>query len=333
MALLSLVFSGLLLLGQACGAGPQARPAAARSPSPGCTIAFGYYDDKAPGDFSHLDHLEQQINQHASLVHWYQQWGGDPQWTNLHRSDLQTVTDRGAVPLITWEPWDPLQPQANLFPLEDIAAGKFDAHIDSWGRGLRDFGRPVYLGFAKEMNEPTYPWGRGVNGNTPADYVAAYRHVHDRMVADGATNVRWVWTVDGGADPNQQPPASAYYPGDGYTDWLGTDTYNFGTTQSWSTWRSATDTIGQGYDMIAALDPSKPIMIFEIGSAEQGGEKAQWVREAASVVPQQFPRVRALAWWGSLDGPYPFFRLDSSKASLQAGRDAFGKLPYCGSVS
>lgn len=333
MVLLASVLSCLLLLGQACGAAPRSAQRAAGTPSPGCTIAFGYYDDVAPGDLSHLSGLEEQIGQHVSLLHWYQQWGGDPQWTGLRQSDLQATASHGSVPFITWEPWDPQQPQTNLFPLGDIAAGKFDAYVDAWARGLKQFGRPVYLSFAHEMNESTYPWGRGVNGNTPAAYLAAYRHVHDRLVAGGAANVRWVWTLDGGADPAQQPPASAYYPGDAYVDWLGTDTHNFGTTQSWSTWRSAQDTIGQGYDVVAAVSGTKPIMLSEVGSAEQGGDKAGWIRDAATLIPQRFGRLRAVAWFGSVDGPFAFLRLDSSQTALQAARDGFGKVPYCGSVS
>jgi beta-mannanase len=297
----------------------------------------------APGDLSHLSGLEQQIGQHVSLLHWYQQWGGDPQWTSLRQSDLQATADHRAVAFITWEPWDPQQPQTNPFPLKDIAAGRFDAHLDAWARGLRQFGRPVYLSFGHEMNEPTYPWGRGVNGNAPADYVAAYRHVHDRLVSGGAGNVRWVWTLDGGADPAQQPPASAYYPGDAYVDWLGTDTHNFGTTTAGvgglppgppgSTWRSAQDTIGRGYDTVAAVNGTKPIMLAEVGSAEQGGDKAAWIRDAATLIPQRFGRIRAVAWFGSIDGPFAFLRLDSSPAALQAARDGFGRAPYCGWVS
>src|SRR5690349_24021953 len=34
-----------------------------------------------------------------------------------------------------------------------------------------------------------FPWSAQLNGNTPADYIAAWRHVHDLFAQAGATNV------------------------------------------------------------------------------------------------------------------------------------------------
>ena len=45
------------------------------------------------------------------------------------------------------------------------------------------------------MNGNWYPWGVGVNGNKPGEYVEAWRHVHDIFVQEGATSdVKWVWS-------------------------------------------------------------------------------------------------------------------------------------------
>jgi beta-mannanase len=38
--------------------------------------------------------------------------------------------------------------------------------------------KPFYLRFAHEMNGKWQPWSPGVNGNTAARYVIAWRHVH-----------------------------------------------------------------------------------------------------------------------------------------------------------
>jgi glycosyl hydrolase family 26 len=82
----------------------------------------------------------------------------------------------------------------------------------------------VAVRFAHEMNGSWYPWGQGVNGNTAADYVAAYRHVHDVITAAGATNVIWVWSpITVISRPNV--PLAPLYPGDGYVDWLGLSVY------------------------------------------------------------------------------------------------------------
>ena len=58
---------------------------------------------------------------------------------------------------------------------------------------------PVLLRFAHEMHDQSYPWAVAVNGNTAEQYVAAWRYVHAIFVAEGATNVRWIW------NPNTMP--------------------------------------------------------------------------------------------------------------------------------
>ena len=40
------------------------------------------------------------------------------------------------------------------------------------------------------MNGEWYSWGRDPN------FVAAWRHFHDIVVAGGATNVTWTWIVN-----------------------------------------------------------------------------------------------------------------------------------------
>src|SRR5438034_11485050 len=74
------------------------------------------------------------------------------------------------------------------------------------------------LDVCHEMDGSRYPWGYGVNGNPPADLIAAYRHVHDRFALAGATNVQFVWNVNfwnySGVDQRD------FYPGDAYVDWM-----------------------------------------------------------------------------------------------------------------
>jgi beta-mannanase len=50
------------------------------------------------------------------------------------------------------------------------------------------------------MNGTWSPWAVGVNGNTAAHYVAAWRHVHRIFTKVGATNATWVWCPN--VDPN-----------------------------------------------------------------------------------------------------------------------------------
>jgi beta-mannanase len=168
------------------------------------------------------------------------------------------------------------------------------------------------------MNGDWYPWCVGVPGNTSAQYVAMWRHVHAIFVQQGATNVRWVWspnvTYYGAQD------FTAQYPGDAYVDWVALDGYNFGTSQSWSWWVDFTTIFGPSYDALVKIT-NKPVMIAEFASVEQGGDKAMWITSSMlSDIPVRFPKVRAALWFnedrtqfGQAD-----WRINTSSQSLSA---------------
>ena len=137
-------------------------------------------------------------------------------------AEMNAVGARGAVPLLTWEPWawgGGLDQAA--YSLGRIAAGDFDAHIAQWGQALASWGQPVQLRFPHEMNGNWYPWAEGVNGNHAGEYVQACRHVHDVVAASGAGNVSWVWS------PNVPYFGSTdlvgLFPGAGYVDIVALD--------------------------------------------------------------------------------------------------------------
>ncbi len=81
----------------------------------------------------------------------------------ISRSALAgAINDRGAVPLISWEPWDwdggTEQP---AYALRRILAGDHDALIDRWAIEIAAYRRPVMLRFAPEMNGDWRPWSIG----------------------------------------------------------------------------------------------------------------------------------------------------------------------------
>jgi hypothetical protein len=267
--------------------------------------------------------LDTSLNRHAQIVHYYAQWG-DPGpgvfLTNQPRlldtvHGYTSVGASGALPLLNWEPWDPAHHLRPDFPLRAIAAGQFDAYIDSWAVGLKERGFPILLNFAHEMNGNWYPWGYGVNGNTPALYIAAYRHVHDRFEAAGATNVKFVWNVN--VTSSKSVSAAAFYPGDAYVDWMAIDGYN--RNASWSTpYKIFHDT----YAQIAALNPSTPIMIAETGSEDRPppgadpASQAAWVTLLVETLPQAFPRVRALVWFSEAHTAFDLSYSAAERAAL-----------------
>ena len=311
-------------------------PSPARAATLPCSVQFGMYETGTPWDpsMAAIRNLDSAINRHSSIVHWFAQWG-DPgagtfsanqPWMLSNVRAYTSVGVAGSTPMITWEPWGPAPYTVsnNTYPLSRIAAGDFDAYIDSWANGLHTYGGPVLLDFAHEMDGNWYPWGYGVNGNAPADYIAAYRHVHDRFALAGATNVQFIWNVNiwnpAGIDP------TTFYPGDAYVDRTAINVFNWGTAgggwASLSQGLNATNVYGR----LAALT-SKPMMLAEWSSTEAtpgdppGASKAQWILDAAQSLPTNFPRITAVVWFSWTATP---FAMDSSSDALAAANTAFG---------
>ena len=207
-------------------------------------------------------------------------------------TDMAPCQARRIASWYSWEPWaPPFAPDGTDIPLTAIAGGQFDAYIDSWAAGLRDDRYPVLLDFAHEMNGDWYPWGSGVNGNTPGQYVDAFRHVHDRFALAGATNVRFVWNPN---NTSTSIAAPEFYPGDDYVDWLAIDAYN-----SNNSWASPHDEIAPIYTEISALNSRKPMMLAEVASqaTPPAGavpvDKAAWISDLAQDLPRSFPRTQS----------------------------------------
>jgi hypothetical protein len=126
----------------------------------------------------------------------------------------------GRIPLI----------QLNLYGVtsRQIADGVYDHHLKAYANAVRNFGCVIVLSLGHEMNGWWYPWGSRT-GTTPAEFIAAWRHVHDLFAKQHADNVIWSW------DPTHQykspgpgkiaTPASEWYPGSQYVDWVGIDGY------------------------------------------------------------------------------------------------------------
>lgn len=96
--------------------------------------------------------------------------------------------------------------------------------IVRWAQTLKTRG-PVMLAYDHEP-EASKRAGMG----TPADYIAAYRHVESIFDQQGAKNIIWTWQMTANAfrvkatDPRA---AANYYPGDAWVDNVGADAYNW----------------------------------------------------------------------------------------------------------
>ncbi|HSR26016.1 MAG TPA: glycosyl hydrolase, partial [Candidatus Eisenbacteria bacterium] len=253
-----------------------------------------------------------------AIVTMYQQWWGEPAFP---AAAARWLDDRGTVPLVVWEPWQPGLEEARkveqpAYRLSVIAAGGFDRYVRRYADQVRAYGGPLFLEPFHEMNGNWYPWGGTVNGNTTDDYVAAWRHLHDVFRAEGATNVTWTWTPNGETVPDtvaNRP--ERYWPGADYVDWVGLDAYNWGTSAQ-TRWRTVAQTFGANLAALPAL--GKPVMVAETACVEQGGDKAAWIRTLFATLAGDYRGVvGALVWF---DAPYPGFdwRTNTSAASQAA---------------
>lgn len=270
----------------------------------------GTWDD-APWGGATWDRFEANAGKRVSVVH----YGQPPPWERaFDTGPFALARKRGAIPAVDMS--------TKSVPLRDIAAGRYDDSIAAWARGAKAWGRPFFLILDVEMNGPWEPYGP-VNGNSQADFVSAWRHMHDIFTAAGATNVTWVWCPN--VDPRRQfVPYSDLYPGDRYVDWTGLDGYDFDGTASFS-WL-----FSSSYARLLQLAPAKPVMLSQVGAEELTG-KAAWITDAlATQLPRRFPRVKAVLWfnWRIFEqGRWLNWEIESSTAAQSAFRSAIAS-PY-----
>jgi Glycosyl hydrolase family 26 len=268
-------------------------------------VLFGVYDGGFPNTFAGMEQLEAQIDYKFPIISFYSAWGDKPTQQFPVRM-VETIHHMGSVPMITWEPWVvdfderlrknlPPVAEREYASLAAIAKGDYDFYIVPWAKAAAAYKRPIFLRFAHEMNDLyRYPWGPQ-NGNRHEDFIAAWRHVHLVFQKMGATNVLWVWS------PHiSMPWFEFYYPGPEYVDWIGTGVLNYGTIASWSRWWSFHQILEKAYPKLTALQ--KPIMICEFGTLAQGGDVAEWYRQAFYHINHTYSRaVRAVVFFNQMN--------------------------------
>jgi beta-mannanase len=265
-----------------------------------------------------LDSFQQRTGVMPKIVMYFRDWNQAWSTAMVDPKVTQPISDRGGVPMITWQPMnsaaDPVhQPQ---YSPAQVASGAYDDYIRRAADEAAAYDGPLFVRLAHEMNGNWLPWGAGVDGNTPADYVAMWRHVVSIFREEGATQVKWVWSPSVFGGSTGVADFTPYYPGDDWVDYVGLDGYNWGSTLTGQSWQSFFQVFSHSYDALAALT-GRPMMIAETSSAEQGGDKAAWINAIADEL-SNFPRLRALIWFDR--NKETDWRVDSSIASGAAFR-------------
>ncbi|WP_030745274.1 glycoside hydrolase family 26 protein [Streptomyces sp. NRRL S-31] len=166
---------------------------------------FGVAVPGAPTSMKNIDVYTGRVGKRPNLVEYYAGWGD-----GFDATGVRNAWAEGALTLMSWEPFDT--------PIADIAAGKSDAYVKEYATAVRKLNLPVVIDFADEFNGHWEKWG--TNATTPAQYVAAWRRIHQTFTDAGATNVIWAWSPNI-VNPVRDVRLKPYYPGDAYVDWIG----------------------------------------------------------------------------------------------------------------
>jgi len=240
--------------------------------------------------FARADAMERWQDAPMDVQNVFVTWEADLEY--VFDRVLPEIVARGRVPLVTWEPFtDGENTPTDL--AERVVAGEYDDYLARFRDRLREWvadadgvldtadDRRCYLRFAHEPNGDWYPWAPATGG-TAGEYVACWRTVYDAVMSEGLEDaVSWVWAVNhvdvGGV------AAESLYPGDDYVDWAGVDGFNWGASQSWSSWQPPREVFDDMLGRVAEF--GKPMCIPEYASTSETVEghsvsaKNGWLRE------------------------------------------------------
>jgi len=246
--------------------------------------------------------FEHAIGRKLAISSLYMSWS-EPMPVALARWDLRS----GSIPMIGWAGASSAM----------ILAGAFDSQVRAQAIQLKSLHGPVMLRYFPEMNGGFYAKKVG----TPAEFIAAWRHLWDIFASVGATNVHWVWNPSGVGFATGA--AQRLYPGDSYVNWIGADGYNWAPALPGARWRSFSDIFSAFYQW-AEHEP-KPLLIGEFGATEGRPQaKAAWFRQTGQELQAQFPRIRAIVYFNSIHENFGYsfdWTVTSSPSALGAFRD------------
>ena len=132
---------------------------------------------------------------------------------------MDAIRSYGATPMLNRASMSsPLHRDEPAFVLTRVAGGRFDRYLKRFAEAARAWNHPYLLRFDWEINGSWFPLGARAPGNSPAEFIAAWRHVHDLFTSAGATNASWVWCPNVDFE-SKLVTLLDLYPGRDYVDW------------------------------------------------------------------------------------------------------------------
>jgi hypothetical protein len=292
---------------------------------PTCGVLWGV----APGAFTDargaraLEKFEKKTQRRQDIYHAYHK-GERQLFPTESEISIARQPGKERILFLNWKPTG--------VSWAKIAKGdkKTDAFLDQLAKHINhDFPEQFFFTVHHEA-EDNVREKRG-SGYEAEDYAAMYKHVVQRLRADGVHNLVTVLVHMAYVPHTSQAWFEKMYPGDSVVDWIGFDTYAYSDPgyghgdfaellnrrmESKPTWPGF-------YNWAQRQHPGKPLMVAEWGvwsSKKNPGHKAQFYREVGKQI-SEFPNIRALI---AFDTPHNQdgrdSRVDSTKQSLAAYR-------------
>ncbi len=274
-----------------------------------------------------LKDFEKTIGNHVAIANIF------TDWTYLAEPALLKNLDE-----INANDWTPMISSNPLFfegcrkgdfsIYKTIANGDCDVFLNKIADNLHQYGKPVFLRFAWEMNLPDMWWSVEKTKSTPEEFIAAWQKIYTILNQNTQNNIIMVLSFNTSSDTTT--PYSKLYPGDDYVDWVAIDGYNWGTSASWSRWTSFNGVLTNSYQELTSIT-DKPIMISEVGTSPDGGNKAAWYDDMLNIqIPYHYYNVRAVVFFNedkSVNEGIDW-RIENSKESIFVVKSALKNKLY-----
>jgi autotransporter-associated beta strand protein len=262
--------------------------------------AYGEGGLTTSSDWQAVTNFVSNAQKDVSIINNFDEWTTDSSSSGTKAfptTEMNNIRSHGSIPMFTWMPQNGSLITTQSLTLVEIINGDYDTYITNWATSAKNWGHPFFLRFAHEMNGNWYPWSPGVNGNTSAQFVQMWRHVHDIFTQVGAMNATWVWCVN--TVYSGSTPIAGLYPGDNYVDWIALDGYN----RLANPWQDFSSIAAATVTQLTNIAPGKPIMVAETGCNQTNNPtetKAQWfLNVLTNYLPVVQPRIKAWVYFNS----------------------------------
>jgi len=268
--------------------------------------------------------FESLQDRHVDVVHLFVHWDTENETWEWTRQYVDIAKANGSIMMLSWMP--------SPYTAQDIIDGKGDEYIDTYVKGVKEFGEEIWLRPLHESNGDWYSWGTGADriNNAEDKLAAAYRHIVDKFRDANVTNVKWIWTTNNSNSGVSTLTGS--YPGDDYIDYISIDGYNWGTSRSWSSWKTFEQVFDDAYEALIKIP--KPIFLAEFSSSSSGGDKAEWFTDMFNLLPEKYPRIVGLVIFSrSKNETEADWALNSTEEAVEAWRKGVSAYPLANRIS